>query len=109
MTETSESNVAPPRGARAVVHVTPNPVTEPNQEVTITGDCGGGTGLRNVHAGLTENPALVDVTIVDAGPDRFEAKARLRDGIGHGAGPVVVDCGGELGSTILVTRVKHDG
>lgn len=108
MTDTPESNVAPPPGARAVVQVTPNPVTEPNQEVTITGHCGGGTGLRAVHAGLTENQVLEDVAIVNAGPDRFEAKARLRFGVGHGAGPVVVDCGGELGSTILVTRVKYD-
>ncbi|MEB3367289.1 hypothetical protein [Saccharopolyspora mangrovi] len=107
MTDTPDSDVAPPRGGRAVVQVTPNPVTEPNQEVTITGHCGGGTGLQAVYAGLTENQVLEDVTIIDAGPDRFEAKAKLRHGIGHGAGPVVVDCGGELGSTILVTRVKH--
>ncbi|MDI2027133.1 hypothetical protein QFW96_00865 [Saccharopolyspora sp. TS4A08] len=108
MTDTPKSDVTPPRGARAVVQVTPNPVTEPNQEVTITGHCGGGTGLRAVFAGLTDNQVLEDITIVEAGPEEFEARGRLRHGIGHGAGPVVVDCGGELGTTILVTRVKHE-
>lgn len=91
-----------PKGARAVVQVTPNPTTERNQEVTITGQCGGGTGLRAITSGANE--VLEDIRIISSGPDEFEATARLRDGVGNGVGPVFVDCGGEVGVTLLVTH-----
>jgi hypothetical protein len=93
----------PPKGARAVVEVTPNPAKR-GEEVTITGDCGGGTGLKNVVGGSPEHQVLRDVRIVDAGPGRFEAKATLSETVGYGVGPVMVDCGGEAGVTLLVTR-----
>jgi hypothetical protein len=96
-----------PKGARAVVQVTPNPTTERNQEVTITGQCGGGAGLRAIISGVNEKPVLEDIRIISSGPDEFEAKARLRDGVGNGVGPVFVDCGGEVGVTLLVTHVTH--
>ncbi|WP_214318233.1 hypothetical protein [Nonomuraea sediminis] len=35
----------PPRGARAVVQVSPNPTTRSGQEITITGDCDGEAGV----------------------------------------------------------------
>jgi hypothetical protein len=97
-----------PKGARAVVQVTPNPTTERNQEVTITGHPGGGEGLRSIISGINDRPVLEDIRIINSGPDGFEAKARLRDGVGNGVGPVFVDCGGELGVTLLVTHVTHD-
>jgi hypothetical protein len=96
-----------PKGARAVVQVTPNPTTERNQEVTITGHCGGGAGLRAIISGVNEKPVLEDIRIISSGPDDFEATARLRDGVGNGVGPVFVDCGGEVGVTLLVTHVTH--
>ncbi|GLY37335.1 hypothetical protein Amsp01_033590 [Amycolatopsis sp. NBRC 101858] len=95
----------PPQGARATVEVTPNPTTQRGQEVTITGSCGGGTGLKSVLGGFPEHPALENIRIVDAGPDRFVAKATVARHIGNGVGPVFVDCGGEAGVTLLVTHV----
>jgi hypothetical protein len=95
----------PPDGARAVVDVTPNPTTERGQQVVITGSCGGGSGLRQVIGGFPERPTLVDVEILDPGPDRFVARARLADFVGNGVGPVLVDCGGQAGVTLLVTHV----
>ncbi|GAA1964595.1 hypothetical protein [Amycolatopsis minnesotensis] len=95
----------PPKGARATVEVTPNPTAKRGQEVTITGSCGGGTGLKTVVGGLLANPSLVDVQIVDPGPDHYVAKAKLAENIGNGVGPVLVDCGGEAGVTLLVTHV----
>lgn len=108
MSNEQQGNTETPDGARAVVEVAPNPTTERNQEVTITGHWGGGSGLRTVHAGLGEHSILEDVRIISSGPERFEAKARLRDGVGYGAGPIVVDCGGQLGVTILVTTLPHE-
>ncbi|QWF84006.1 hypothetical protein [Amycolatopsis sp. CA-230715] len=95
----------PPKGARATVEVTPNPTAQRGQEVTITGNCGGGTGLKAVVGGLLANPSLVDVQIVDPGPDHYVAKAKLAQNIGNGVGPVLVDCGGEAGVALLVTHV----
>jgi hypothetical protein len=95
----------PPDGARATVAVAPNPTTERGQQVVITGSCGGGSGLREVIGGFPENPTLVDVEIVDPGPDRFVASARLAEFVGNGVGPVFVDCGGQAGVTLLVTHV----
>ncbi|MCP3804046.1 hypothetical protein NLX83_32725 [Allokutzneria sp. A3M-2-11 16] len=95
----------PPKGARATVHVAPNPTTQPGQRVTITGHCGGGTGLRAIASGVNGSAMLEEVTIIDPGPDRFVATARLRAGIGNGVGPIFVDCGGEIGVTLLVTHV----
>ncbi|MFJ9787719.1 hypothetical protein ACIRSS_49660 [Amycolatopsis sp. NPDC101161] len=95
----------PPKGARATVEVTPNPTTHRGQEVTITGSCGGGTGLKSVLGGFPEHPALENIRIVDAGPDHFVAKANVAQHIGNGVGPVFVDCGGEAGVTLLVTHV----
>ncbi|SEF37929.1 hypothetical protein SAMN05421837_116107 [Amycolatopsis pretoriensis] len=95
----------PPQGARATVQVTPNPTTHRGQEVTITGNCGGGTGLKSVLGGFPEHPALENIRIVDAGPDHFVAKATVSQHIGNGVGPVFVDCGGEAGVTLLVTHV----
>ncbi|MEU8639315.1 hypothetical protein AB0C38_44600 [Amycolatopsis sp. NPDC048633] len=95
----------PPKGARATVQVSPNPTTQRGQEVTITGSCGGGTGLKSVLGGFPEHPALENIRIVDAGPDHFVAKATVSQHIGNGVGPVFVDCGGEAGVTLLVTHV----
>ncbi|MCR6481968.1 hypothetical protein M8542_03990 [Amycolatopsis sp. OK19-0408] len=95
----------PPKGARATVQVSPNPTSRRGQEVTITGNCGGGTGLKSVLGGFPEHPALENIRIVDAGPDHFVAKATVAQHIGNGVGPVFVDCGGEAGVTLLVTHV----
>ncbi|MFI9556115.1 hypothetical protein [Nonomuraea endophytica] len=96
----------PPKGARAVVQVGPNPTTKRGQEVTITGHCGGGKGLRAVIAGIDrKRPVLENIRIIDDNPRGFVAKATLRATIGNGVGPVFVDCGGEAGVTLLVTHV----
>ncbi|MER5394170.1 hypothetical protein [Saccharopolyspora sp. NPDC002686] len=105
MAFTQESSASVPEGARAAVQVTPNPTTERGQEVTITGHCGGGTGLRAVVSGVDGRPVLEDVEIIESGPERFEARAKLRETVGNGVGPVLVDCGGEAGVTLLVTHV----
>lgn len=104
---TSEGTMTtqPPQGARATVQVSPNPTTSRGQEVTITGDCGGGTGLKSVLGGFPEHPALENIRIIDAGPEHFVAKATVSQHIGNGVGPVFVDCGGEAGVTLLVTHV----
>lgn len=104
ITTASASGDQPPEGARATVHVSPNPATARGQEVSITGDCGGGTGLKSVLGGLPDHPALVDIRVVDPNPAHYRATARVSDGIGSGVGPVLVDCGGEAGVTLLVTR-----
>ncbi|MFI6910307.1 hypothetical protein ACIBKY_54305 [Nonomuraea sp. NPDC050394] len=96
----------PPKGARAVVQVSPNPTTKRGQEVTITGHCGGGKGLKAVIAGIDrERPVLENIRIIDDNPKRFVAKATLRPTIGNGVGPVFVNCGGEAGVVLLVTHV----
>ncbi|TXK41708.1 hypothetical protein [Nonomuraea sp. C10] len=96
----------PPKGARAVVQVSPNPTTKRSQEVTITGHCGGGKGLRSVLAGLDrKHPVLQNIRVVKDDPKGFVAKATLNPKIGNGVGPVFVDCGGEAGVTLLVTHV----
>ncbi|WP_103349174.1 hypothetical protein [Amycolatopsis sp. CA-128772] len=95
----------PPKGARATVQVSPNPTTHRGQEVTITGNCGGGTGLKSVLGGFPDHPALENIRILETGPDRFVAKANVAAHIGNGVGPVFVDCGGEAGVTLLVTHV----
>jgi hypothetical protein len=101
----TNANHQPPQGARATVQVSPNPTTRRGEEVTITGNCGGGTGLKSVLGGFPERPALENIRIVDAGPDHFVAKATVAQHIGNGVGPVFVDCGGEAGVTLLVTHV----
>jgi hypothetical protein len=101
----SEGHNKPPKGARATVRVSPNPTTERGQEVTITGDCGGGTGLKSVLGGFPDKPALVNIRILKDDPKGFVAKANLAPHIGNGVGPVFVDCGGEAGVTLLVTHV----
>lgn len=103
--EVAKGQHKPPKGARATVRVTPNPTTERGQEVTITGDCGGGTGLKSILGGFPDNPALVNIRILKDGPNGFLAKANLAPHIGNGVGPVFVDCGGEAGVTLLVTHV----
>ncbi|MGP3932125.1 hypothetical protein [Nonomuraea sp. KM88] len=96
----------PPKGARAVVRVSPNPTTRRGEEVTITGHCGGGKGLKAVLAGLDrKHPVLQNIRIVEDSPKGFVAKATLAPKIGNGVGPVLVDCGGEAGVTLLVTHV----
>ncbi|MGC7094676.1 hypothetical protein ACPZ19_08435 [Amycolatopsis lurida] len=95
----------PPKGARAVVKVTPNPTTERGQEVTITGNCGGGEKLRAVHSGFNGKPVLEHIRILSEDPNGFEAKATVSQTVGNGVGPVFVDCGGEAGVTLLVTHV----
>lgn len=104
-TMTNADHQQPPQGARATVQVSPNPTSERGQEVTITGSCGGGTGLKSVLGGFPEHPALENIRIIDAGPDHFVAKATVSQHIGNGVGPVFVDCGGEAGVTLLVTHV----
>lgn len=101
----TEAHQQPPKGARATVQVSPNPTTKRGEEVTITGNCGGGTGLKSVLGGFPEHPVLENIRILKAGPDEFEAKATLSEHIGNGVGPVFVDCGGEAGVTLLVTHV----
>ncbi|WP_245899580.1 hypothetical protein [Nonomuraea indica] len=96
----------PPKGARAVVQVSPNPTTERGQEVTITGRCGGGEGLKAVIGGLDrEHPVMRNIRIIKDDPKGFVARATLDPKIGNGVGPVFVDCGGEAGVTLLVTHV----
>ncbi|MEV5558515.1 hypothetical protein AB0L44_33080 [Nonomuraea wenchangensis] len=96
----------PPKGARAVVRVSPNPTIRRGQEVTITGHCGGGEGLKAVLAGLDrKHPVLRNVRVIEDDPQGFVAKATLAPRIGNGVGPVFVDCGGEAGVTLLVTHV----
>lgn len=101
----TEGHNKPPKGARATVRVSPNPTTERGQEVTITGDCGGGTGLKSVLGGFPDKPALVNIRILNDDPKGFVAKANLAPNIGNGVGPVFVDCGGEAGVVLLVTHV----
>jgi hypothetical protein len=105
---TNANHEEPPQGARATVRVSPNPTTQRGQEVTITGDCGGGTGLKSVLGGFPEHPALENIRIIDAGPEHFVAKATVAPHIGNGVGPVFVDCGGEAGVTLLVTHVQGE-
>ncbi|GAA4532020.1 hypothetical protein [Amycolatopsis samaneae] len=95
----------PPKGARAVVEVSPNPTAKRGEEVTITGNCGGGTGLKQIIGNSPANPALENIRILNADPKGFLAKANVAQHIGNGVGPVLVDCGGEAGVTLLVTHV----
>ncbi|UKD58375.1 hypothetical protein L3Q65_17125 [Amycolatopsis sp. FU40] len=98
----------PPEGARATVKVDPNPAA-PGGDVTITGNCGGGKGLKKVIGGYPGHQVLKDVKIVDANPDAFKATAKLTTKIGNGVGPVMVDCDGEAGVTLLVTHTPPAG
>ncbi|WP_051166245.1 hypothetical protein [Amycolatopsis orientalis] len=98
----------PPEGARAVVKVDPNPAA-PGGDVTITGNCGGGKGLKKVIGGYPGHQVLKDVKIVDANPEAFKATAKLTTKIGDGVGPVMVDCDGEAGVTLLVTHTPAEG
>jgi hypothetical protein len=95
----------PPKGARAVVQVSPNPTAKRGEEVTITGHCGGGKKLNAVLSGFNGKPVLENVRIINDDPNGFLAKANLSPAIGNGVGPVLVDCGGEAGVTLLVTHV----
>ncbi|MGW0595248.1 hypothetical protein [Streptosporangium sp. NPDC002607] len=96
----------PPKGARAVVQVSPNPTAKRGEELTITGHCGGGKGLKAVVSGAYGGvPSLENIRIIDDNPKKFVAKATLSRKIGNGVGPVFVDCGGEAGVTLLVTHV----
>jgi hypothetical protein len=101
----SATAVQPPKGARAVVNVSPNPTVSRGQAVTITGDCGGGTGLKAVIGGFPGREILENVRILKAGPGAFMATATVSSQVGNGVGPVLVDCGGEAGVTLLVTHV----
>ncbi|HUR05362.1 MAG TPA: hypothetical protein VM347_22660 [Nonomuraea sp.] len=94
----------PPKGARAVVQVSPNPTTKRGQEVTITGNCGGGKKLQAVVAGMGGRAVLRNIRILEDNPKGFVAKATLDSKIGNGVGPIFVDCGGEAGVTLLVTH-----
>lgn len=98
----------PPEGARATVKVDPNPAA-PGGDVTITGNCGGGKGLKKVIGGYPGHQILKDLKIVDANPDAFKATAKLTTKIGNGVGPVMVDCDGEAGVTLLVTHTPPAG
>lgn len=104
-TDTTVAAPKPPKGARAVVDVSPNPTVKRGQRITITGHCGGGKGLKAVIGGITAKPILEDVRIIDDNPKGFVAKARLSSTIGNGVGPIFVDCGGEAGVILLVTHV----
>ncbi|MFB9203436.1 hypothetical protein ACFFV7_19760 [Nonomuraea spiralis] len=95
----------PPKGARAVVQVSPNPTVKQGQEVTITGNCGGGEKLRAVVAEMGGRSVLRNIRILEDNPKGFVAKATLDPKIGNGVGPVFVDCGGEAGVTLLVTHL----
>ncbi|OZM71644.1 hypothetical protein CFN78_19175 [Amycolatopsis antarctica] len=94
----------PPDGARAVVEISPNPAQR-GEEITITGHCGGGSGLKAVRSGISGGPEFLEnIRIVSEGPERFEARATVSGNIGNGVGTVAVDCGGQAGVTLLVTR-----
>ncbi|GAA2299786.1 hypothetical protein GCM10010149_55960 [Nonomuraea roseoviolacea subsp. roseoviolacea] len=95
----------PPKGARAVVQVSPNPTTRRGQEITITGNCGGGQKLKEVIGGVTQRPVLTNIRIIDDNPEGFVAKATLAREVGNGVGPIMVSCGDEMGVTLLVTHV----
>ncbi|MER6943726.1 hypothetical protein ABT294_06850 [Nonomuraea sp. NPDC000554] len=95
----------PPKGARAVVQVSPNPTAKRGEEITITGNCGGGKKLNAVIGGIGGESILENVRIVNDDPKGFVAKANLAETIGNGVGPIFVDCGGEAGVTLLVTHV----
>ncbi|SDJ04506.1 hypothetical protein [Nonomuraea jiangxiensis] len=95
----------PPKGARAVVRISPNPTTRRGQEVTITGNCGGGRKLTAVIAQIGPRSVLRNIRILKDDPRGFVAKANLDSKIGNGVGPIMVDCGGEAGVTLLVTHV----
>ena len=98
----------PPEGARATVKVDPTPAV-PGGDVTITGNCGGGKGLKKVIGGYPGHEILKDLKIVDANPEAFKATATLSKKIGNGVGPVLVDCDGEAGVTLLVTHSQEEG
>ncbi|GAA2884289.1 hypothetical protein GCM10010517_47630 [Streptosporangium fragile] len=95
----------PPKGARAVVQVSPNPTAKRGEELTITGHCGGGKGLKAVIGGINGTQFLENIRIIDDNPKAFKAKATLSAKVGNGVGPVFVDCGGEAGVVLLVTHV----
>ncbi|WP_409464129.1 hypothetical protein [Amycolatopsis sp. GA6-003] len=95
----------PPEGARATVKADPNPAA-PGGDVTLTGNCGGGKGLKKVIGGYPGHQVLKDVKIVDANPEAFKATAKLTTKAGDGAAPVMVDCDGEAGVTLLVTHAE---
>ncbi|MCX2733480.1 hypothetical protein OOZ19_24825 [Saccharopolyspora sp. NFXS83] len=105
VTSEMQAKDLPPKGARAVVNVSPNPTSERGQEVTLTGHCGGGKELRGFISGMGGKPVLENIEIVNSDPNGFEAKATLREEVGNGVGPVFVDCGDEVGVTLLVTHV----
>jgi hypothetical protein len=92
----------PPEGARARIAVSPNPARS-GDTVTLTGDCGGSPTLKGFIGGIPGHEILTDITVIDPNPDAFRATATLGR-VGYGAGPVFVECDGELGVTILVTR-----
>ncbi|MEV8632923.1 hypothetical protein AB0395_14825 [Streptosporangium sp. NPDC051023] len=94
----------PPQGARAVVQLSPNPA-KAGQEVTITGNCGGGKKLSAVASGYGSVTALENVQILNDDPNGFVAKGTVSSEIGGGVGPVFVDCDGEAGVALLVTHV----
>ncbi|MEV0382045.1 hypothetical protein [Nonomuraea sp. NPDC050643] len=94
----------PPKGARAVVQVSPNPTTKRGEEITITGHCTDGKRLRAVVGGVRKE-ILRNVRIIDDNPKGFVAKATLDPKLGNGVGPIMVDCDGEAGVTLLVTHV----
>ncbi|MEU6719043.1 hypothetical protein ABZ897_46905 [Nonomuraea sp. NPDC046802] len=104
-TNAGASAKLPPKGARAVVEVSPNPTAKRGEKLTITGHCGGGTGLKAVIGGIQDKSILEEVRILDDNPKRFKATATLRSTIGNGVGPIFVNCGGEMGVTLLVTHV----
>jgi hypothetical protein len=96
-----------PDGARAQVQISPNPATVSGGQVTITGHCGGGTHLKAIISDLgRDEPVLENVCIVNDDPEGFEATATVSRKIGHGIGPIFVDCGGQLGVTLLVTHMS---
>ena len=102
--EPARTAADPPDGARAVVQVSPNPTAERGEEVTITGSGGGGERLRAVHSGFNGKPVLENVRIVNDDPAAFTAKGTVSREIGDGVGPVLVDCGGQAGVTLLITH-----
>ncbi|MET9267511.1 hypothetical protein [Amycolatopsis sp. NPDC004079] len=98
----------PPEGARAIVKIDPNPAA-PGGDITLTGNCGGGKGLKKVIGGFPGHQILKDIKIVDANPDAFKATAKVTTKVGNGVGPVMVDCDGEAGVTLLVTHTPAAG
>lgn len=95
---------APETNDAAAIKVSPNPAKS-GQEVTITGHCKDGGEVASI-GNLNDHKYPFDqgVKLVNDDPTGFEAKARVADGLGYGAGPVILECTNSWASTELRTQ-----